>query len=33
MPRTKTVDEYVENHPHWSAALKKLRKILDSIEL
>ena len=33
MQRTKSVDEYIENQPQWTAALKKLRKILTATEL
>ena len=33
MQRAKSVDEYIKSHPEWTAALKKMRKILKSTEL
>ena len=33
MQRAKSVDEYIENHPQWATALKKLRRILTATEL
>ena len=33
MQRAKSVDEYIETHPEWTAALVKLHKILNATEL
>ena len=33
MKRAKNVDEYIELHPEWAGALRKLRRILQSSEL
>ncbi len=33
MKRAKSVDDYIESHPEWATALKKLRKILTATEL
>ena len=33
MHRAKSVEEYIENHPQWTTALKKLRKILTATKL
>ena len=33
MRRARSVDEYIEQHPEWAAAIKKLRKLLTATEL
>ena len=33
MQRAASVDDYIENHKEWAAALTKLRKVLNATEL